>query len=93
MYQALHPRNDIDKLYESRKKRGRGPISIEDIIDASVWWLEDYAKKSRGRQITVIRKDTDNRNINRTTITRQQKWEEKQLDISSDKHTRKLGHG
>ena len=47
----------------------------EDSVDASIRRLEDYIEKCRERLITITRNNTDNR----TTITRKQKWEEKQL--------------
>ena len=36
MYKALHPRDDVDRLYVSRKKGGRELDSIEDSVDASM---------------------------------------------------------
>ena len=42
---ALHPRDDVDRLYVSRKERGRGLTSIEDTVDASIQQLENYIKK------------------------------------------------
>ena len=36
MHKALHPRNDVDWLYVSRKEGGRGLASIEDSVDASI---------------------------------------------------------
>ena len=47
MHKALHPRDDIDRLYVSRKERERGPTSIEDSVDASIQRLEHYIKKSK----------------------------------------------
>ena len=47
--------------------------------DASIQQLEDYKEKRGEKPITATRNDTDNRRTNRTTITRKQKWEEKQL--------------
>ena len=35
MHKALHPRDDVDRLYESRKG-GRGLASPEDKIDVSI---------------------------------------------------------
>ena len=60
MYKSLHPRDDVDRLYESRKEGGRRLASIEDSEDASIQWLEDYVEKHEGRLITVIKNDTDN---------------------------------
>ena len=41
MHKALHPRDDVDRLYVSRKERGRGLASIEDSVDASIQRLKD----------------------------------------------------
>ena len=79
MHKALHPRDDVDRLYVPRKKGGRKLASIEDSVDASIWWLEDYIQKRSRRLITASRNNTDNMRINRTEITRIQKWEEKQF--------------
>ena len=79
MHKALHPRDDVDRLYVSRKEGGRGLTSIEDSIDASIERLEDYIEKHEGGLITATRNNTDNTMANRMTITRKQKWDEKQL--------------
>ena len=63
MHKALHPRDDVDRLYVSRKEGGRG-ITIG---------------KHEVGLITTIRNDTDNTMDNRMTMTRKQKWEGKQL--------------
>ena len=39
MHKALHPRYDVDRLYETRKEGGRGVrglASVEDNVDASI---------------------------------------------------------
>ena len=74
MHEALHPRDDVDRQYVSRKERGRGLARV----DASIQRLEDYIQKNDGGFITAIRNDTDNTMDNRMTITRKQKWEGKQ---------------
>ena len=79
MHKALHPRDDIDRLYVTRKEEGRGLASIEDSVDASIQRFEDYIQKHEGGLITAIRNDTDNTMDNRMTITRKQKWEGKQI--------------
>ena len=79
MHKALHPRDDIDRLYVSRKKGGRGLTSIEDSVDESIQRLEDCIQKRRGRLITATRNNTDNTWTNRTTTNRKQEWEEKQI--------------
>ena len=79
MHKALHPREDVDRLYVSRKEGGRGLASIEDSIDTSIQRLEDYIEKHERGLITVIRNDTDNTIDDRMTTTTKQKWEKKQL--------------
>ena len=79
MHKALHPRDDVDRLYVSRKEGGRGLASIEDTVDASIQRLKDYREKHERGQITTIRNDTDNMIDERMSTTRKQKWEEKQL--------------
>ena len=79
MHKALHPRDDVDRLYVSRKEGGRGLASIEDSVDPSIQQLEDYIKKHDGGLITAIRNNTDNTMGNRMTITRKRKWDGKQL--------------
>ena len=66
MHNALHPRDDVDWLYVSRKEVGRSLASIEDSVEASIQPLEDYIKKRRGRLITATRNNTDSTNIKRT---------------------------
>ena len=79
MHKALHPIDDVDRLYVSRKEGGGGFASIEDNVDALIQLLEDYIEKHGGRLITATRNNTDNMRTNRMKITRKQKWEEKQL--------------
>ena len=79
IHTALHPREHVDRLYVSRKEGGRGFVSIEDTVDASIKRLEVYIEKHEGGLITATRNDTDYTMANRMTIIRKQKWEEKQL--------------
>ena len=53
IHKALHPRDDIDRLYMSRKEGGRGLASTEDSVDALIQRLEDCIKKSKERRITA----------------------------------------
>ena len=55
MHKTLHPRDSVDRLYVSRKKGGRGLVSIEDTVDASIQRLEDYIEKHERGLITIIR--------------------------------------
>ena len=79
MNKALHLRDDVDRLYVSRKEGERGFANTEDSVDASIRRHEDYIEKNEGGLITSIRNDTDNTMDNRMTITRKQKWKGKQI--------------
>ena len=79
MHKALHPRDDVDRLYVPRKEGGRGLASIEDSVDTSMQRLKDYIEKHEGELIMAIRNNFDNTRDNRMTKTREKKWEEKQL--------------
>ena len=57
MHKALHPRDDVDRLYVSRKEEGRRLASIEDSIDTKIRRLHrktltrtDYSHQKRYRQ-------------------------------------------
>ena len=79
IHMALHPRDDVDRVYVSRKEEERGLASIGVSVDASIQRLEDYIEKHEGGQIAAIKNETDNTVTNRMAITRKRKWEEKQL--------------
>ena len=69
MHEALHPRDIIDKLYVTRKEGRWELVSIEDSVDTSIRWFEDFIKKNTERLIIVAGKNTDTRS-NRTKIER-----------------------
>ena len=46
MRKALHPSDDVNRLYVSRKQGRRGFASIEDTVDASIQRLEDYIENT-----------------------------------------------
>ena len=45
VYKALHPWDDIEKIYVSRTEGGREHALIQDRVDASIQWFEDYINK------------------------------------------------
>ena len=45
MHKTLHPSDDKDRLFVSRKGEGRGPGTSEDCVDTSIRHLDDYIKK------------------------------------------------
>ena len=79
MHKALHPKDDVDRLYVPRKEGGRGLTSIEDSVDTSIQRHEDCIEKHERGLITAIGNNTDNTTDKIMTKTRKQKWEGKQL--------------
>ena len=78
-HKPLHPRDDVDRLYVSRKEGGKRLTNIEYCVGASIRVLEDYIKENKEEIITALSNSAVNIRINRKTITKKQKWEEKQL--------------
>ena len=56
IHKALHPSDDVYRIYVSRKDGGKGLASIEDNVEASIRRLKDYIKKAK--------KDCDQNNNN-----------------------------
>ena len=75
---ALQTR-DVDRLYVSRRVGERGDAGIEDSVKTSIERFEDYIEKRRGRLIIATRNNTNKTRASEMTISRKQKWEEKQL--------------
>ena len=69
MQKALHSRDDVDRVYVSRKGE-RGLTSIKDSVDISIQLLQDYIQKRGGRLHTASRNNTNTMKTNRTTINR-----------------------
>ena len=74
MPNALHPRDDVERLNVSRKKERkkerRQLASTEYSIDASIQRLEDNMAKHERGLITPSGNDTENTKTKRMTITR-----------------------
>ena len=79
MHKALHPREVTLKDDMSRKEEGRRLTNIEDSVEPSIQWLEDYIEKRGRKVITATRNNNINMRSNGPEITKKQKWEEKQL--------------
>ena len=52
---VLHARDDIDRLYMSRKEGGRGLACIKNSDDASTKEFEDYIKSRKNNLITATK--------------------------------------
>ena len=81
---ALHPKDDVDRLYVPRKEGGIGLASIEDSIDTSIQRLEDYIEKHEWGLITAIRYNTNNIRDNRMTKTRKNGKKNNSMGVLND---------
>ena len=55
MYKALCPRDDLDRVYGSRKEEGRGPTNIKDYVDAPIQGFEEKQRKTNfSSQLSTI---------------------------------------
>ena len=84
MHKALHPRDDIDRIYVSTKEGGRRLACFEDSVDTSIQRLEDYIEKYEGGLITANKNDTDNRVTNTMTITRKNARKNNSVAVLND---------
>ena len=55
IYEALHPKSDVDRLYSQSKKGRRGLISTEDCVELAIKGLEVYVHGSEERLIQAAR--------------------------------------
>ena len=85
-------RDDVDRLHVSRREGGIGLASIEDSVDTSIQCLEDNIQKRGGILITAPRNNTNDTKTSGMTITRKQKWEEKQLNGRFKRLTSDISH-
>ena len=46
MHKAFYLRDDVNRLYVSRKEEGRGFANIEDGVDTSIEGYEEYIRKN-----------------------------------------------
>ena len=57
IYEELHPKSDVERLYIPRKEGERGLISIEDCTELAIRGLEVYVHGSEERLIQAARGD------------------------------------
>ena len=47
MYQALHPRSNVGRIYLPRSEGGKGLLSLEDYVNAEMRSLGQYLKMNK----------------------------------------------
>jgi len=87
MYQGMHPRSDVDRIYVEREKGGRGLMSIEDTVKYETHSLKKYTETSESQVIRtagkIIKSDGDENPLeyrNQQKKTRLENWREKPMN-------------
>ena len=92
MHIALYSRDDINRLYMSRKEERKGITNIEDCVDTPI--LDYYIKMIQERQITAL--TTQGQTELKQSLKNRNGKKNNFMNISSDKlaktHTRRHGH-
>ena len=52
MNKGLHPRVDVDRFYLPRKERGKGMMSVEEIVRLEECGLSEYVKNQQSEEST-----------------------------------------
>ena len=60
-YKALRSRDDIERLYVSRKENERELTHIVDCLDTSIQGVEKYTKKTNKQKKTNNKKQNKNK--------------------------------
>ena len=73
LYNALHPRDDVDRLYVTRKSGGRGLLSVSDVVTLEKHSLTSCVSKSKEPIMVKIREfsllhDKSLANMSRSTV-------------------------
>ena len=83
MYNALHPKSYVDRLYIPRKEGGRRLQGVEKSVKLTNLGLENYVKESRERLLTAARSvDIDLIEPIRETTIEAKKQKKKERTIS-----------
>ena len=81
MHRPLHLRDDIDRLYVSRKEEATGLANIEDYVNASIQGFKDCVIKWTERRITAACNNIDKyKDKQNNKTSKKQKCKEKQLN-------------
>ena len=69
-HKALHSRDDVNRLYVSRREGGRGLACIEESVAASIQQLKDYIQKHGGRLIAATKNNSNETSTSRIIIVK-----------------------
>ena len=55
MRNGFHPKSNVDQLYLSRSKGGRGLIGVQDTVETAILGLRNYVRNSKERLLIAAR--------------------------------------
>ena len=86
MYQALHPRSNIDRLYLPCSEGGKGVLSLQECVNAEKRSLGQYLKMNKDEWLGsaweegLIKEDEDSKAYReRTPKSRMEEWQSKPM--------------
>ena len=83
MYNALHPRDSVARLYLPRKEGGRGLMSAEDCVELTILGLENYIQKSNERLISSARRDLEYEELGTEKEFKAQRKEDRKSELEA----------
>ena len=89
MHKVLHPRDEEDRLYFSRKQEGRGFSIIADSVDTSI--PRHNEKKTTYKKQMKTNYRHQKQYLDKANIKRKQKWKEKMYG-NFMQHTSEISH-
>ena len=96
MYQELHPRSNVDRLYLLRSDGGKGLLSLEECVNAEKRSLRQYLKMNEGEWLRsaweegLIKEDEDSKVYREKTKSRMEEWQSKPIHCQFLRQTKDL---
>ena len=97
MYQARHPRSNVDRLYLPCSEEGKGLLSLEECVIAEKRSLEQYLKMNEDEWLRIsweegLIKEDEYPQVyrKRTSKSRMDKWQNKPMHGQFLKQTKDL---
>ena len=81
IYNALHPRDSVARLYLPRKMGGRGLCSIEDCVELARLGLFNYCAKSREKLLGVAARGDECDGLESTTEFKKRMTDERAGEV------------
>ena len=79
MHNGFPPKSNIDELYLSRSKSGRGLIGVQDTVETAALAFKNYVRNSKERLLIAARTIEDNEDRETPNEYKKRKKNERKL--------------